>query len=146
MGGLSNKSAPFFHLMTQFETNALQSLLPAEKIYERLSDFRQLEAYLPAGKIQNWQTDGETCRFQADGVGELGLIISHKEPFSLIQYTGHGKVPFNFYVQIHLTALNDVALVHVTAEAKLNPMLRMLVSKPVQKFLEMLNETIAGIK
>ena len=132
--------------MTHFVTTQKHSALPAEKIYSILADFKQLEALLPQGKISNWQTDGDTCRFKADGVGELGLSISKKEPFSLVQYTGHGKVPFDFHLRIHMSPTDEGTDLSLSADARLNPMLKMMVAKPIQKFLEMLNNAISDYK
>lgn len=132
--------------MTNFESSPQLSGYKQEAIFHVLEDFRQMERLFPEGKVKNWQTDGESCRFQIDGVGELGLIISKKEPASLVQYTGHGKVPFNFHLRVHLQTTENGTQVLVTAEAKLNPMLKMMVNKPIQKFMDMLCQAIANTK
>ncbi|MBN2742561.1 hypothetical protein LX69_01970 [Breznakibacter xylanolyticus] len=132
-------------MMTHFESLPQPSTQTPENIYTILEDFRQMEHLFPEGKVKNWQTDGNTCRFTVDGIGEIGLIIAQKEPCSRVQYTGHGKVPFNFHLSVLLQPTATGAQVVVAADAQMNPMIKMVAAKPVQKFLELLCAAIANV-
>jgi carbon monoxide dehydrogenase subunit G len=124
---------------TTFESKVGKVSLPEEKIYNFLSNFNNLKTYIPADKVSNWQSDGDTCSFSVNGMGNVTLRIIEKEPFKLLKITGDGlnKQNFNFWVQLKQVADYDTR-VKLTIKADVNPMIKMMVSKPIQKFLDTL--------
>lgn len=131
--------------MTTFESKIKKSTYPAETIFNFLSDFDHFGEVIPKDKINNWQSFGDSCRFSIDPVGEVGLRIVDKEAPNTIKYTAEGKTPFNFFLWIQLkeTADNDTHI-KLTIKADMNPMIKMVASKPVKKFLEVLSDAIAN--
>jgi hypothetical protein len=129
---------------TSFESAIKQVGYPAEAIYSLLSDFNNFEDVVHNERIKNWQSTSDTCRFSIDGVGDMGLRIVEREPFSTLKYTADGKTPFNFYlwVQIKEVATGD-SRIKLTIKADMNPMMKMVASQPIQKFIDMLADTIA---
>lgn len=133
--------------MTTFESARLNAAYSSETMFGYISNFTNFEKMIPEGKVKNWQATEDTCRFSVDGLGEIGLRIVKKEPFSLIQFTGDGKVPFDFYLVVHLQAIDAKNTeVYLAVEAKLNPMMKMIASKPIQKFLDTLVHAIVAHK
>jgi len=133
--------------MTTFESTVKKIESPQERIYSFLSDFDHFGEVIPKDKISNWQSNGDSCRFTVDPLGEVGLRIVEKEPSKTIKFTAEGKVPFNFFLWIQLkeVAENDTRM-KLTIHADMNPMVKMMASKPVKKFLEALAEGIAAHK
>ena len=131
--------------MTTFESSVKKIASPQERIYSFLSDFDRFGEVVPKDKISNWQSDGDSCRFTVEPLGEVGLRIVEKEPVNTIKFTGEGKVPFNFFLWIQLKEVseNDTRL-KLTIKADMNPMVKMMASKPVKKFLETLADGIAA--
>jgi carbon monoxide dehydrogenase subunit G len=130
--------------MTQYESQIKTIQHPPEKVFGFLSDFNHFEAFLPPEKIKYWQIKGDTCCFTIDVMGDLGLNMIEKEPYKTIKYTADGKTPFSFYLWVQLIGLDgDKSKLKLTLRAELNPMLKMVVSGPVKKFLEILAEAIA---
>jgi carbon monoxide dehydrogenase subunit G len=125
-----------------FESKIGKVSLSSEKIYNFLSDFNNLKNYIPADKISNWQSTEDTCHFTVSGMGDVGLKIIEKTPFSVIKVTGDGLNNHHFFLWIQLkeVAENDTRA-KVTLKADINPMLKMMVAKPIQKFLDMLVES-----
>jgi carbon monoxide dehydrogenase subunit G len=72
-------------------------------------------------------------------MGEVGLKIIEKTPFSLVKIAGDGMANhhFNLWIQVKEAAEND-SRVKVTLKTDINPMMKLMVAKPVQKFLDML--------
>lgn len=131
--------------MTQFESAIKSIPHPSGVVFDFLSDFNNFEHLIPRDKITDWQSTGDTCRFKVQGIGELGLKIIEKTPGSTIKYTADGKTPFNFFLWVQLKEVesNDSRL-KLTLRADLNPMLKMIVSEPAKKFLEVLANAIAA--
>ena len=107
-----------------------------EKIYNFLIDFDNLKNLAPADKVQNWQSDNESCRFTVSPIGEVGVKILDREPFKLIKLTGidNTKYTFYFWIQIKQIAESD-SRIKLTMEVELNQMMQMMVKKPLQEFL-----------
>jgi carbon monoxide dehydrogenase subunit G len=125
-----------------FESKIGKVALPSERIYNFISDFNNLKGYIPADKISNWQSEGDTCKFTVNGMGDVALKIVEKKPFELVKITGDGLSNHHFFlwVQIKEAATSD-SRVKVTLKADINPVMKMMVAKPVQKFLDMLVES-----
>jgi len=130
--------------MTRFESNIKTVPYPASKIYEVLSNFDNFESLLPSDKIQNWQSFGDSCRFEVGGMGTFGLKIIDKEPDKTIKYTGDGTVPFNFFLWVQLKEDETFSKVKVTVDAELNAMMKMVAKGPLEQFVGMLADAIAS--
>ncbi|MFT3740433.1 MAG: SRPBCC family protein [Breznakibacter sp.] len=130
--------------MTTFESARYMAVRPASEIYGFISDFNAISVVLPSDKVKNWQSDADSCRFTVDGLGEVGLRISQKEPSTLVQYVGDGKVPFNFYLNVHLSDCESGGTsLYLSAQAQLNPMMKLIATGPIQNFLDKMAEAIA---
>lgn len=131
--------------MTKFEGPIKEIPYSSEVVYQFLSNFDNFEDLLPAEHIEEWHSSGDSCRFKVNGIGEVGLRIVEKEEFSVIKFSGDGKTPFNFFLWIQLKDKeeND-SRVKLTIKADLNPMLKMVVTTPIAKFLEVVTEAIAS--
>lgn len=133
--------------MTTFESSIKKAAYPAETMFNFLADFDHFGEVIPKDKINNWQSFGDSCSFSIDPVGEVGLRIVEKETPKVIKFTAEGKTPFNFFLWIQLKELQaDETAVKLTIKADMNPMIKMMASKPVKKFLEVLSEAIANHK
>ena len=132
-------------VMTKFESDIKKAVHNDEKIFSFISNFNNFQDLIPQDKITDWQSTEESCRFKVDGIGDAGLKIIEKEPFKTVKYSTDGKVPFNFYLWVQLKQIeeNDTRI-KLTIKADLNPMMKMMVSKHVKKFLNMLGDAIAN--
>ncbi|MCB2194595.1 MAG: SRPBCC family protein [Bacteroidetes bacterium] len=108
-------------------------------IYTFLTDFNNLKAVVPADKVKNFEATEDTCKFNIDGVGQAGLKIIEKEPHKLIKISSDGKSPFSFYFWIQLKPISDAeneTAIRFTIDANLNPMMKMMVGKHLQKGID----------
>ena len=110
-----------------------------EKIYKFLSDFNNFRNLIPEDRVKNWETTGDTCKFDVEGIGPVGLKIVEKEPNKLIKMTGDGDkpVPFAVWIQIKELAEKD-SRIKVTADVKINPLMGSMLKGPLQKFVDTL--------
>ncbi len=130
--------------MTNFESEVKTISHPAGKVYGFLSDFDNFGDLIPTDKISKWQSFGDRCSFEVEGLGGVGLSIVSKEPDRQIKYSADGSVPFNFYLWVDITSLDESQCqVKLTLEADLNPMMKMMAEGPLQQVLGMLADGIA---
>jgi hypothetical protein len=118
----------------------------AQNIFNYLSDFRNFEKLMPP-QVTNWQATEEECSFTINGMATIGMKIIEKNPFSKIVITSNGKVPFDFKLFVHIEETGaDKCIGQLTFESEMNPMLKMMVEKPLGNFFNMLAQKMKDIK
>ncbi|MBN2165749.1 MAG: SRPBCC family protein [Marinilabiliaceae bacterium] len=131
--------------MTSFQSSIQISHRSDSELFGLLSNFNSMEKVLPRDKLKNWQAENDSCSFFVDGLGEVGLKISGFETDRLVKYVGFGKIPFNFYLFVNLTpAVYEGTQVQVCVDAKLNPLVKMVASPQIKKFIETLVQSISA--
>lgn len=115
-----------------------------QEIYQYLSDFRNLDSIIPEDKIKNWTSEEETCQFTIDGVGKAGMRIVEKEPYKLIKISSYKETPFefNFWLQLKQVEEQDTRI-RLTLRAKLNPIMKAMVSGQLQKGMDAIVDKLA---
>ena len=130
--------------MTRFESDVRSIPHSSDKVYDMLSDFDNFESLISSDKVSNWKSFGDSCRFDVEGIGQVGLKIVDKEPGKTIKYSAEGTVPFNFFLWIQLKEVQEQdTKLKLTLDAELNPMVKMVAVKPLNKFIGMLADGIA---
>lgn len=110
-----------------------------QKIYTFLADFNNFRDIIPADKIQDWKSDGESCSFRIDGIGNAGLRFIEKTEFSVLKITSEGGSPVSFLMWIQLKEIEeDTTAVKITIDPKVNVMMMGMVKKPLKEFVDML--------
>lgn len=108
-------------------------------IYNFLTDFNNIKSVIPEDKVKDFEATEDTCRFSIDGVGQAGLKIIEKEPYKLIKITSDGKTPFSFFFWIQMKPIEGeekTTAIRLTIDANLNPMMKMMVGKHLQKGID----------
>ena len=107
-------------------------------LFNFLGDFRNFDKLMP-DKVVNWQSTENSCYFTISGLGNIGMEITEKIPYSKIRIRETKKAPFEFDFTLDLEKIEDLKTrVIFSINAEINPMLSMMVSKPLKNFLDML--------
>ena len=131
---------------TKIESEKVAINNSAEKIFNNLSDFRNFEKLMPA-QVSEWIATADECSFNINGMATIGMKIIEKTPFSKIIITSNGKVPFDFKLLVDIVEQGaENAVGQITFESDLNPMMKMMVEKPLGNFFNMLAKKMADIK
>jgi carbon monoxide dehydrogenase subunit G len=110
-----------------------------EEVYIFVTDIRNFERFIPEGILKNWQADRESCSFEVSMLGEVTLSLSEKELNKKVVFKGDALKKNDFSLLLHISKNNnDLAVVKVSLEADLNPIIKMMAANPVNKFLEKL--------
>lgn len=125
--------------MTTFESRIGKVESSDELVYNFLSDFNNFEIIIPQDKSLEFTSTEDTCSFTVAPIGKIGLKIIEREPYKLIKITGDENSKFEFFIwiQIKQVAENDTRI-RVTLKADLNPLIKMMASKPLQQFVDSL--------
>ena len=132
--------------VTKIESEKVEIPNSAEKIFTYLSDFNNFKALMPS-QVTNWTSTSEECSFTINGMATIGMKIIEKTPFTKITISSNGKVPFEFKLFVLLTEKDSTnSIGQLTFESDMNPMIKMMVEKPLGNFFNMLAHKMKDIK
>ncbi len=128
--------------MEKYESHQVQICKPDYVIYQSLSKFSNFTPILQ-DKVEGWQATDDSCTFKVKGFN-LSLVMIDREENRLIKITGN-EMPFEFYfwVQLHKVSEIDTRM-RLTAHAKLNVMMKMMLGKKLQKGINEMADQIAA--
>jgi hypothetical protein len=117
-----------------------------DKIFEMLSDMSNLERIkdrIPRDKIRDFTFDRDTCGFTVDPVGPVMFRIVEREPYRIIKFsTTNSPIPLLMWIQLKQVSEKETRL-KMTVRADLNPLLKPMVSKPLQEALNRISEIVS---
>jgi hypothetical protein len=132
--------------LTRIESELVQIDNSAENLFSYLSNFNNFQQLMPE-QVTNWQSTPDECNFTINGMATIGMKIVEKIPHSRINIRSHGKVPFEFSLQVLLTEKGPNSTAgQLVFESNLNPMLKMMVVKPLTNFFNILAQRMKDIK
>lgn len=111
-----------------------------ERVYPLISDFSRITStMLPANdKIKDVESTADSCVFTIDKVGKFGLrIVERKENELLKIESSEGVLKLKLWIQFKEFRGTDSAI-KVTLDADVNPLMSMMVKKPLTEFVEQL--------
>lgn len=129
-----------------------------EVIFNYLSNFQNLSKYLtedileqlaekvPQVKIQNFQSDADSCSFSVNGFGNAEIRIVEREPSKTIKVQGQGGIPIEltFWVQLLPVDAYKTKL-RLTLHTEMGMMVKMMVGNKLEKGINQLAETLARL-
>jgi len=114
----------------------------AQEVFEFVSDFRHFEHFLPE-QITDWEANEEYCIFAVTGLGKVKMVFHSREPYHKVVVqpaTDSGfPVPFFLSLLIHQQENKpDESTFQFEIEAEVNPMIAMMVDRPLKQFVEVI--------
>jgi len=102
------------------------------EVYTFLDDANNIIHLLPQDRISDFKSDATTCSFRIQGGFVITLLEDGGEPYTTKRLKSGEKSPFPFSLIVHIQALDDhSSQVFVAFEGKVNPMMKMIVEKPL---------------
>ena len=134
--------------MTTFESTIKKAECNDTEIFGLLSDLNNIDKIkdkIPQDKITDLEFDADSCRFTVDMAGQIGLKIIERDPSRIIKFAAdQSPVDFNLWIQLKQVGENDTRI-KVTVKADLNPMMKMIASKPMETFVDKLAEILSQL-
>lgn len=141
--------------MTTYQSSVKHIAAPAERIFNKLSDLKQLEPFVERlkeqvpddkVKIRDVMINDESVYVTMDPMGVIGVKIIEKEPFKTIKFeSDKSPVQFNFWIQIVEKEPND-SKIRLTLKADIPFMIRMMIKDKVEQGIEMVAEALTKIE
>jgi hypothetical protein len=128
--------------MVKIESKKVEIKRNVEFVYEYLSDFTHF-SMVANDKIENFKATQDKCSFTIKGMTDMGLKIISRMPNESITITNDtdipSSMPLNFLIIFQFEKVEPyVSRVLVKMELDANPMIAMMVKKPLEKFVNSL--------
>lgn len=125
--------------ISQFRSRTARLTCTGEEFFNFITDLRNFGQFIPAGSVSQWKADVSSCSFSMTPVGEVTLRITSSTPFSNVSFSGIVLVTTEFMLQVSIAAdYNGKAEVKLIMESELNPMLKVMATGTIERFLETL--------
>lgn len=116
--------------MTRIESDKVDVNSSKTQTFLFLSDFNNYEALMP-DQITGWESSVDECAFNIKGMASIGMRIDEKVDGKEIKIKSTKKSPFRFDLNCILEGEGDSCTAYMVFESDLNPMLQMMVEKPL---------------
>ncbi len=131
--------------MTTLESDSVHISKTPEDLTTFLGDINHIGTLMPP-QVENWTSDGDTCRFRIQGMADIGMKVTAREPGKLVRFESDGKVPFPFTLSCHVSPAGDgQSALQLKMDAAMNPMLKVMAATPLRNFLNLLAEKCAEL-
>jgi len=125
--------------VTNFESRRGKLTCTAAEVYNFVTDIRNFERFIPKGTISDWHAEKESCSFSVSMLGTVSFMLAEKEMNTKVIYNGDALKKNDFSLVLYISDNGkNPADVKVSLNADLNPMMKMMATKPIEQFLEML--------
>ena len=132
--------------MTEFKSNTLSINKPAPTLFLFLSDFNNFEKLMPE-QVINWQSSTERCSFTIKGMADMAMYMKEKAAPTLVVYASEGNSKISFNLQFSIVEKSgSQSEITTTLQAQLNAMLKMMASRPLQNFVNIITEKFKEIQ
>jgi carbon monoxide dehydrogenase subunit G len=130
-------------------TNYKSTLITVQKtqleVFNFLSDYNNFGKLMPE-QVTNWQSTDTECSFTIQGMASLQMKIVERRANDLISMESFGKTPIKFSLFVNIEAVNDQSCTAlVSIDADINPMLKMMLDKPLSNLVEKLATKIPQV-
>ncbi|MFD2566207.1 SRPBCC family protein [Pseudotenacibaculum haliotis] len=116
----------------------------AEEAFQFFTVLDNFEQLMPEN-TQKFEVDGESFVFALKGMPEIRLVLGERIEFSKVSL-GAASSKLSFSLTAHIDAVSDsTSDVQLKFDGDFNPMMAMMVKKPLTAFINTLTENIAKL-
>ena len=130
--------------MTQIKSKTVTVNKSAQALYAQLQDFQNFHKAMP-DSVNKFEADETSFLFGMKGMPEVRLVLSEKrEPEFILFKSASSKLDFSLACNIKPIS-DDSCEAYFEFQGQFNPMLRMMVERPLKNFIEVLADKMKDI-
>lgn len=123
--------------MTHIKSKTASVNKSAEELFAKLEDFQNFKKAMPDSVVK-FEADETSFLFGMKGMPEVRLVLKEKkQPEYLLFKSASSKLDFGLACHIQ-PKTDDSCEAYFEFEGQFNPMLRMMVERPLKNFIEVL--------
>ena len=129
--------------MTSIESKTVTVNKSADDLHANLSKFENFGDFMP-DSVTKFEADDTSFKFGLKGMPEVRLVLDESQAPNLIKLkSASGKIDFSLSAVINEIS-DDSSELKFQFDGKFNPMLKMMVERPLKTFIEELVTKISA--
>ena len=131
-------------MSTKFKSEEVTANLNYKDLFKKFTNLNNLKDYLPK-EVEEFESSTDNCSFKIEQLPKMSLQMTEKIAYSHIKFeSNESQIPFDMYCYINKNDDNTTN-VFLEINMEVNFMMKMLVQKPINIFLEKFTEIIKRI-
>ena len=131
-------------MSTKFKSEEVTANLNYKDLFKKFTNLNNLKDYLPK-EVEEFESSIDNCSFKIEQLPKMSLQMTEKIAYSHIKFeSSESQIPFDMYCYINKNDDNTTN-VFLEINMEVNFMMKMLVQKPINIFLEKFTEIIKKI-
>ena len=131
-------------MSTKFKSEKVTANLNYKDLFEKFTNLNNLKDYLPK-EVEEFESSVDNCSFKIEQLPKMSLQITEKYAYEKIKFeSNESQIPFHMFCYIEKNGDNTTDVV-IEIDMELNFMMKMLVQKPINIFLEKFTQIIKNI-
>ena len=131
-------------MSTNFKSQEVIAKLNSKDLFVKFTDLNNLKDYLPSD-VEEFESNTDNCSFKIESLPKMSLKIKEKQAYNKIAFESiKSQIPFNMFCHISENDKNS-SKVSIEINMELNFMMKMLVQKPINIFLDRFTEIIKKV-
>ena len=131
-------------MSTKFQSEEVTANLYYKDLFKKFSDLNNLKGYLPK-EVEEFESSTNNCSFKIEQLPKISLQLTEKIAYSQIKFeSNESQIPFELNCYLKKND-NNTTNVILEINMEVNFMMKMLVQKPINIFLEKFTEIIKKI-
>ncbi|MCW3076979.1 MAG: hypothetical protein JWO32_1588 [Bacteroidetes bacterium] len=124
-----------------------QTHSPLDKLFDFISDFKNLDTILPHDKIEDFKYNGDECSFNIKGIAAMKIKMAEKRPHEFILFSSNGLSKFNFDLKVFFIGnASDKGECRIELVGDLNPFIKVMAEKPLTKLVNTMAHKLAELE
>jgi hypothetical protein len=114
-------------------------------IYKLLINCNNIAKYIPADKIQHWQSTEDYCSFTVEGTGKIEMNIQEKIPYSTVSYSVGNALTKAAVIVFFIDKVDEnesICDLQACADLEVPFFMAQMIKSSLQRFMDMLVEHI----
>lgn len=131
-------------MSTKFQSEETTANLYYKDLFKKFTDLNNLKGYLPK-EVKEFESSTNNCSFKIEQLPKISLQLTEKIAYSQIKFeSNESQIPFEMNCYLKKND-NNTTNVILEINMEVNFMMKMLVQKPINIFLEKFTEIIKKI-
>ncbi len=125
------------------ESKEVQISKSPEEFFQLMEDLNNMKLVMPES-VERFEADENTFVFGLRGMPDVRLLIDEVRKPDLLKFKAASS-KLDFTLSTHLEGNENGAKLKYSFEGKFNPMMKMMVERPLSRFIEDLTESTAKL-
>lgn len=132
--------------MTNIQSQTVSLNTSTNEIFNFLSDLNNYNQLLPSNNISDFKSTSDSCSFKVQGAYHIGLIKMDAQSPNKIVLNSSESSPIKFNLTIYINEQEGKSSTYLDCETSLNPMLKMMIEKPLKNLFDYMANRLLEIK